>query len=352
MVTSDLILGAKILIVDDEADNISVLEKMLGLEGYSSIESTTDPRKVLNIYKDFLPDLVLMDLKMPHMDGFEVMEQLREIEKGSYHPVLVLTALKDEETLYRALDGGAKDLINKPFDSRELLARIRNLLEVRLLYKKLESQNLSLSEKIGENKEELRESRLEIIRRLGMAAEYRDNETGLHIIRMSKISVLMGKAMGMEENQCDLLLNASPMHDVGKIGIPDKVLLKPSALTSMEWEIMKTHSTIGANLLGGHKSDLMEMARTIALTHHEKWDGTGYPNGLKGENIPLEGRICALCDSFDALVSVRPYKKAWTIEDSVSEINRGSGKSFDPELVKIFKKIFSDVLKIIEEHAD
>ena len=209
-----------------------------------------------------------------------------------------------------------------------------------------------LSRKASEDKEEIRESRLEIIRRLGMAAEYRDNETGLHIIRMSKISVLMGKAMGMGEDKCDLLLNASPMHDVGKIGIPDKILLKPAALTSIEWEIMKTHTTIGANLLSGHKSDLMEVACTIAMTHHEKWDGTGYPNGLKGEDIPLEGRICALCDSFDALVSVRPYKKAWSIEDSVSEINKSCGKSFDPELVKIFEKIFPDVLKIIEKHAD
>lgn len=345
-------MDAKILIVDDEPDNVNILEKMLKLAGYSSLQTTTDSRKAEEIYRDFLPDLVLLDLSMPHMDGFQVMNQLKEIETDSYLSVLVITALQDDETLLRAFDSGAKDFINKPFDSPEVLARIRNLLEVRLLHKQLKNQNQILEEKVQERTKELHDTRLEVVRRLGRAAEYRDNETGLHIIRMSKMCDIVGKTMGLCSNDCDLLLNASPMHDIGKIGIPDHILLKPGKLNPDEWEVMKTHTTIGANLLSGHDSELMRMASTIALTHHEKWDGTGYPKGLKKEEIPLMGRICALCDVFDALTSKRLYKEAWSIKDSCAEIKRNSGKHFDPKLVEVFENILPDIIRITKEHAE
>ncbi len=352
MILEEQFLNAKILIVDDEADNISVLEKTLKLAGYTSLQTTTDSRKVKTIYQDFLPDLILLDLNMPHMNGFQVMDQLKDIETNSYLSVLVLTGLNDDETLLRALDSGAKDFINKPFDSHEVLSRIRNLLEVRLLHKQLKNQNQILEKKVQDRTKELHDSRLEVVRRLGRAAEYRDNETGLHIIRMSKMSALIGKVAGVCDSDCDLLLNASPMHDIGKIGIPDKVLLKPGKLNADEWEIMKTHSAIGANLLSGHDSKLMKMAHTIALTHHEKWDATGYPKGLKEEDIPFVGRICALCDVFDALTSKRLYKEAWSIEDSWAEIKRNAGKHFDPKLVKVFEQILPDLIRITKEYAE
>ena len=352
MILEKQFLSAKILIVDDEPDNVNLLEKMLKFAGHTSLQTATDPCKVKSIYQDFIPDLVLLDLSMPEMNGFEVMDQLKDIERDSYLSVLVLTGLNDDETLLHALDFGAKDFIQKPFDSHEVLSRIRNLLEVRLLHKQLKNQNQILEKKVQERTKELNNSRLEVVRRLGRAAEYRDNETGLHIIRMSKMSALIGKTAGVSNVDCDLLLNASPMHDIGKIGIPDSVLLKPGKLSTDEWKIMKTHSAIGANLLSEHDSELMKMAHTIALTHHEKWDGTGYPEGLKQEDIPLVGRICALCDVFDALTSKRLYKKAWSIEDSQAEIKRNSGKHFDPKLVEVFEQILDDLTKITKELAE
>jgi putative two-component system response regulator len=196
------------------------------------------------------------------------------------------------------------------------------------------------------------ETRMEIIRRLGRAAEYRDNETGLHIIRMSKFSEILGRTAGMDADWCEMLLNASPMHDIGKIGIPDRILLKPGKFEPEEWEIMKTHAAIGAEILSGHHSDLMEMARVIAITHHEKWDGTGYPNGLKGEDIPLVGRIVALADVFDALTSERPYKKAWSVEDALGYLLENRGMHFDPNLVGVFEKVLPEILAVREQYAE
>ena len=205
---------------------------------------------------------------------------------------------------------------------------------------------------VQERTKELHDTRLQVVRRLGRAAEYRDNETGLHIIRMSKVSMLLGKAAGMNEYDCDLLLNAAPMHDIGKIGIADHVLLKPGKFEPAEWKIMQTHSQIGADILSGDDSDLMKMAHQIALTHHEKWNGKGYPNGLAGEDIPLVGRLCALADVFDALTSVRPYKKAWSVEDSVDLIKQERGEHFDPQLVDYFIKLLPEIVTIKEKYAE
>ena len=344
--------AAKILIVDDQAPNVMLLQKMLQLEGYTNVLGVTDPTQVADLYALHHFDIVLLDLNMPQLDGFQVMQQLQALEQENYAPILVLTAQSDPATRLRALQSGARDFIGKPFDRLEVLTRIRNMLEVRLMHNQIRDQNVLLEEKVAERTRELSDTRLEVIRRLGRAAEYRDNETGLHIIRMSQFAARLGRAAGLPPHECEMLLNASPMHDIGKIGIPDRILLKPGKFEPDEWEIMKTHATIGAEILSGHHSELMETARTIALSHHEKWDGSGYPNGLAGEAIPLMGRIVAVCDVFDALTSERPYKHAWNVEESMSYIAMHSGRHFDPKLAKCFKEIMPDILVIRERYAE
>lgn len=343
---------SKILIVDDEAVNVKLLEKMLRNAGYTNISSTLNPVTCLKIYADVEPDILLLDINMPQLDGFAVMEKLKDIEPGDYLPVLVLTAQIDRETKLHALELGAMDFVTKPFDNVEVLNRIRNILQVRILNKQISSQNQMLEQKVKKRTEELELTQLEIVRRLGRAAEYRDNETGYHIIRMSKFSQMIGLAAGMNEHDAELLLNASPMHDIGKIGIPDSILLKPGKLDRDEWEIMKTHAEIGAELLSGHHSKLLKMASDIAMSHHEKWDGSGYPRGLKGEDIPLVGRIVAIADVFDALTSERPYKKAWPVADAIAEITRAAGDHFDPSLVKHFNSVIEDILKYRDLYSE
>ena len=345
------LLEARILVVDDQPVNVKLLEKILDTAGYSNVVSTTDSREAASLFQQSATDLVLLDLNMPHKDGFEVLEEIRALEKD-YPPVIVLTALKDVDSRVRALESGARDFISKPFDRVELLSRMHNMLEVRLLHKAAQNQNNILEEKVRERTQELEETRMEIIRRLGRAAEYRDNETGLHIIRMSKFSQILGLAAGMTEQEAEMLLNASPMHDIGKIGIPDSILLKPGKLDADEWQTMKTHSTIGAKILSGHHSKLMEMAREIALSHHEKWDGSGYPKGLSGEDIPLSGRIIALADVFDALTSERPYKKAWPVEEAIDYIKDNSGKHFDPTLADLFIANMDKIITVRDKYAE
>ena len=345
-------LNTKILIVDDEQANIALLEDVLENEGYTNFKSTADSRKALDLYKEFRPDLVLLDLNMPHLDGFQVMEQLSEVEKNSYAPVLVLTAQADRNTRLRALAAGARDYIEKPFDITEVVQRISNMLEIRLLHNQVRDQNQILEEKVRARTCELEETRQEAILRLGRAAEYRDNETGMHVIRMSRLSARLAKEIGLNYKECQLILQASPMHDVGKIGIPDEILLKPGKLNEEEWVIMKKHSEIGAEILSGSRSAIMKMAESIALTHQERWDGSGYPNSLKGEEIPLAGRIVAICDVFDALTSKRYYKEAYSIEKSMGIIEQGSGKDFEPRLVEAFKEALPEMVRIVKELPD
>lgn len=345
-------LSANILIVDDQKPNVRLLQKILGNAGYKNVIATTDPTQVESLYKEHDFDLVLLDIRMPKMDGFQVMAMLNELEHESYVPVLVLTAQNDDATKLRALEAGAKDFLVKPFDQIEVMLRISNMLEVRLLHKQARNQNKILDQKVRDRTRELNETRLEVIRRLGRAAEYRDNETGFHIIRMSKFTQLIALKAGMDEGQAELLLNASPMHDIGKIGIPDRILLKPGKLDAEEWNIMRTHAKIGADILSGHDSALMGMASEIALCHHEKWDGSGYPNGLSGKDIPLSGRIVAISDVFDALTSVRPYKKAWPVEEAINEIERGAGKHFDAELVEVFHQTIPEILDVRSRYIE
>ena len=342
----------KILIVDDEDSNVKLLEHLLLQNGFSAIRWTTDPREAANIYEEFKPDLVLLDMNMPYMDGLQVMEKIHEIEKETYPSIIVITADNNEQVKIRSLVSGALDFLHKPFDIVEVAARINNTLNVRLLHNRVNNQNKVLDEKIRERTQELADTRLEVVQRLGRAAEYRDNETGMHVIRMSRYTSLLAEAIGALPDQCELLLHASPMHDIGKIGIPDHILLKPGKLDAAEWEIMKSHADIGAKILSGSDSTLMNLAESIARTHHEKWDGSGYPNGLKGEEIPMEGRLVAICDVFDALTSERPYKKEWPVEKAVQELETLSGVHFDPTLVSKFNEILPEVLKVKEQYRD
>ncbi|MGH2395522.1 MAG: HD domain-containing phosphohydrolase [bacterium] len=330
---------AKILIIDDEPANVRLLERLLQQEGFVSLKSATDPRQALPLYTEFQPDLILLDLHMPHLDGFAVMNQLRpRIREGEYLPILVLTADVATETKLQALSIGAVDFLTKPLDHAEVRLRIRNLLQTRFLYKEVQNQKEVLEDKVRERTADLEQAQLEALERLALAAEFRDDETGQHTQRVGVRSAMLAKAVGLPPDRVELIRRAAPLHDVGKIGIPDGILRKPSKLTPEEFEVMKTHTTIGAKILSGSRSPLLQMAEEIALTHHEHWDGGGYA-GLAGATIPLPGRIVALADVFDALTNDRIYRKALSLEETLTEIERQRELQFDPTLVDAFLRI-------------
>lgn len=344
--------GARIIIVDDEPANLKLLDKMLRGCGYENLVLIDDPRRVIDAYGAARPDLILLDINMPHKDGFQILSELTALNDPMLPPVIMLTAQSGHESLMRALSGGARDFVSKPFERFELLARVRNLLDAHLTYRSTHRQNMLLEDMVKARTLELRESRLQIVQRLGRAAEYRDNETGAHVLRMSHVSALLARSTGWDESQCEMMLNASPMHDVGKIGIPDAILLKPGKISPEEREIMNTHAEIGADIIGSNGDRLLDMAREIALTHHEKWDGSGYPNGLAGKDIPLAGRITAIADVFDALTSSRPYKKAWPLHEAVTYMQENAGKHFDPHLITLFLSNLPEVEKILAKFRE
>ena len=353
MLSAAEITKGRILVVDDTESHVILLRKILKGAGYLAVATTTDPEEAVGLYKEFQPDLLVLDLHMSPIDGFEILDQLKALEPSdSYVPALMMTALSDPDVLVRALERGARDFLNKPFERVEALTRIRNMLEVRLMHNRVRDQNRILEDTVSARTREIRETRLEVIRRLGRAAEYRDNETGMHIIRMSLAASILGRAAGLNPEQCELLLNASPMHDIGKIGIPDRILLKPGPLDAEEWSIMKRHPAIGAELLAGGGSELMQMAEMIAHCHHEKFDGTGYPRGLEGNQIPHAARIVTVCDVFDALLSRRPYKAPWTVDAALEELDKRAGTHFAPEIVAKFHDVLPDVLQVHARYAD
>jgi putative two-component system response regulator len=333
-----------ILIVDDTPENIDVLVEILKKDYQLKVATNgIDALEIMN--SDKLPDIVLLDIMMPDMDGYRVCQAIKSNPTTKKIPVIFVTAMNDIEDETKGFAFGAVDYITKPVSPPIVQARVATQLA-------LYDQKNHLEELVGERTAEIYDTRLEIVRRLGIAAEYKDNETGQHIIRMSKYCQLIGKEYGLSKEEQNLLLNASPMHDVGKIGIPDNILLKPGKLDADEWEIMKTHTTIGAKIIGDHPSELMQTAKLIALSHHERWDGSGYPGGLKGEQIPIYGRIAAIADVFDALTSERPYKKAWPVEEAIAEIRKGSGSHFDPKAVDAFNKALPEILDIRAKHLD
>lgn len=331
-----------ILIVDDVPDNITVLSSIL--TDYN-LKAANNGAKALEIASRFRPDIILLDIMMPEMDGYTVCKRLKRALHTKNIPVIFVTAMDEVTDEARGFEIGAVDYITKPVSPPVVRARVKTHLN-------LYDQNRALEHLVHERTKALNKSRLEIIRRLGLAAEYKDNETGMHVIRISYYCKIMATAIGMSKEEAELLLHASPMHDVGKIGIPDNILRKPGKLDAQERAIMEQHTEIGARIIGEHDNPLLDMARTVALTHHEKWDGTGYPRGIKGNNIPLVGRIVAVADVFDALVSKRPYKKAWPFGNAVAEIKKESGKHFDPGLVDVFVANLDKIIELAKLNAD
>jgi putative two-component system response regulator len=338
--------GARILLVDDHLPNLKLFTLMLKADGYRQVASVQDPRDVVDACLGARPDLILLDINMPHMDGYEVMEALKTLDDPLPPPIVVLTAQSGEDYLLRALEAGATDFLSKPVSKRELLARVRNTLMAHLAMRMMHGQNSMLELMVRQRTQELSHSRLDLVRRLGRASEYRDNETGQHILRMSHAAALLARRVGWSEHACELLLHAAPMHDVGKIGIPDGILLKPGPLTPHEREVMQRHTDIGADILSGGDDDLMTMAREIALSHHERWDGTGYPQGLAGLRIPEAARIVAITDVFDALTSQRPYKKPWSTGEALAFMRQNSGLHFDPTLLDQFVELVPEIERI------
>lgn len=350
---SSNILSSRILIVDDAEANVNLLKFMLASAGYTEVSSTMDSREVLELYRENRYDIILLDLNMPNMDGFQVMDALNKIETEGYLPVLVLTA--EPAHKLRALQSGAKDFVSKPFDQVEVLTRIHNSLEIRLLYKNLRIYNETLELRVEERTAELRESYLETVFVLTRAAEDKDEDTGMHIHRIGYYCQEFAGALGMSTNFCDEILYGSPMHDIGKIGIPDRILLKPRGFTPSEWDIMKTHTTLGQHILANSKSPYLRMGAEIALSHHEHWDGSGYPNGSKGEAIPVSARIMNICDVYDALRSKRPYKPAFDHATSIDIIIHGDGRTkpehFDPQVLETFKQKHETFRNIYEANT-
>ena len=328
---------ARILVVDDQQMNTVLLENILGRSGFKKIRSSNDAREVVGLVEEYEPDLILLDLRMPHLDGFGVLEGLApKLEAEGFLPVLMLTADVDPNNKKRALASGAKDFLNKPFDGQEVVLRVNNLLETRSLYMQLQDRNRNLDEQVQERTRELDEAQVEMLDRLAWAAEYRDDETGRHIQRVGNNASVLARALGLGREQVTLIRRAAPLHDVGKIGVPDSILLKPGRLTPQEFEVIKTHTNIGARILADGRSGLVQMAASIAFTHHERWDGSGYPCSVAGDSIPIEGRIVAVVDTFDALTHKRPYKDAWPVEEAVAEIQRQIGHQFDPRIAEVF----------------
>ena len=321
----------KILVVDDEPTNLRVLKLMLQ-DDYDLVFAKSG-EDALNVVTQEMPNLILMDVMMPNMTGFKACKLIKENPVTEHIPVIFVTALREEVDEAAGFECGGVDYITKPLRPAIVKARVRT--------------HLSLVKA-----EELKSTRLQIIQKLGRAAEYKDNETGLHVMRMSHYSHTLALAYGLPENVAEDLLNAAPMHDIGKIGIADDILLKPGKLTSEEFDVMKKHPLIGAEILGESNAQILKMARTVALHHHEKWDGSGYPFGLKAEEIPIEARIVAIADVFDALTSERPYKKAWPVEKAISYMDEQRKRHFDPELVTLFQAVLPQILEIKERFSE
>jgi putative two-component system response regulator len=338
-------LTARILVVDDQESNVRLLERLLERWGYSNVISTTCSAEVPELFSRMNPDLLLLDLLMPPPDGFELLEELqRATQDDVFRPVLVLTADITRDARERALSLGASDFVNKPFDPIEVRLRIANLLETRRLTVELHEHDRVLEKRVLGRTRDLDQARRETLERLALAAEYRDDETHEHAQRVGRTAALMAVRLGISEDQVELIRRAAPLHDIGKIGISDTILLKPGKLTAAEFELIKTHTTIGAKILAGSESHVLQLSERIALTHHERWNGKGYLDGLAGEEIPLAARLVALADVFDALIHARPYKEAWSLDAVLAEIRLLAGSHFDPALVEIFETLDHDSL--------
>jgi len=343
----------RVCIIDDNDMNLLLLEQIVLKTGDNlEIETFLDPAEALVRCAEQMPDLVLVDYMMPGIDGHEVLRHLRSQPEAQDVPIVMVTAANDRSVRQKALELGATDFIAKPIEPLEVRARLTNLLALRRSHLQLLDRTLGLAEAVEEATRTIHDREEELIVRLSRAAEFRDPETGAHIVRIGHYSRLIALRLGLDENECELIGRAAPMHDVGKLGIPDSILLKPGRLDAAEMDIMKQHSRIGHSILDGSASKLIRLGATIALTHHEKFNGQGYPDGLQGEAIPLAGRIVAVADVFDALTSVRPYKPAWEMDKAREYIREASAQHFDPLCVDAFIAAWDEVQRIHDQIVD
>ena len=331
--------AAHILVIDDEETNLRLIKQMLRHAGYRHVTTIQDARTLEPQIVETPPDLVIVDLHMPGRDGFSVIQAMQPWIVSDHLPILVVSGDGSSAARHRALSLGARDFLTKPFDLTEMTLRVRNQLETRLLYQDVRKQNRALLEAIHGRTRELEHTRIEMIERLAIAAEYRDDNTSKHTERVGTMSARIAEAIGVSTAEVRLLRRAAPLHDVGKIGIPDQLLRKSTALTADEMAVMRTHTIIGANILGGSDAPLLKLAELIALSHHERWDGDGYPHRLSSEQIPLAGRIVAVADAFDALTNDRPYRKALAIDASMREIAAHRDKQFDNRVVEALERV-------------
>ena len=346
-----------ILVVDDQPQNIELLEAYLVPHGYEVVKAASGEEALGKLPGNQI-DLVLLDVMMPGMDGFEVIRRIRRDDAHRLLPIILVTALRETEDRVRGIEAGCDDFIAKPVDRTELLARVRSLLKVKAYNDLISNYRKELESEVARRTEELKQAfgrikaaSLETIYRLSIASEYKDEDTGPHIRRMSRYCAAVARRMGLDENTIEIILYAAPMHDLGKIGIPDRILSKPTKLDPVEWEIMKLHTVIGANILKGSDAEFIRLGETIAQSHHEKWDGSGYPNGLKGTEIPIAGRITAIADVFDALTSKRRYKEPFSAEKSLAIIRARRGSHFDPDVTDAFFAIQDEILALKGQHG-
>lgn len=364
---------SKLMVVDDEPTNVKIVRRLLELEGFSQFVTTTDGRKAMALIRDERPDCVLLDLMMPFVTGLDVLDEMRQDPTTAHIPAIILTAVTDHKVRCEALKRGATDFLNKPVDPAELAPRVVNVLTVKAYQDQLLRYNQNLESAVRERTRQLEQAYREIGLVLARAAEYRDNDTGLHVVRVGRYARLIGEELGIVGDEADLLERAAQLHDVGKIGIPDAILLKPGRLTDEEFDLMKRHCSFGDRILQPYSDDenssngeghedfrnitngatpLLVLAHRIAMSHHEHWDGTGYPTGLKGESIPLEGRITAVADVFDALSSKRCYKDSFPIDECFETMAEKRGNHFDPQVLDAFLSRRDDVIDVLMRFAD
>ena len=326
-----------IFVLDDNPINLLLMSKLLAKAGYTNVTTSSRPETAETEIVELVPDLIILDLNMPVMDGYEVLRRIRENEHiRGFLPVLVFTADASGAARSKALELGASDFLTKPGDPDEIRLRVRNFLTMRYYHRQLEDQNAALEVRVQDRTRSLYDAQLEVVYRLALAGDYRDDSTGEHCQRVGEMSGDIALAYGLNPKLAQLIRLAAPLHDIGKVGVSDLILNKPSRLTDEEMAVMRRHTELGAGILQGSQSEILQMAHTIALSHHERWDGTGYCCGLAGEAIPIAGRIVSVADVYDALTHVRPYKHAWTINEARDEILRGSGSQFDPRVVEAF----------------
>ncbi len=374
LIRNEELFASKIMIVDDEPINVKLARKYLTMEGYSNFVTTTDARQAIHLISKESPDALLLDIMMPDVSGLDILASLRADERWLHLPIVILTAAHDHAVKRRAIDLGATDFLAKPVDITELVPRIRNALIVKRHFDHLQRHSEKLEAEVLRRTAELARSRQEVIHCLARAGEFRDDRTGRHVLRVGKYARLIAEELGWKGEELEMLEQAAQLHDIGKIGIPDSILLKPGKLGPDEFEIMQRHSVYGtkitqglpsheANVLTHHTefgsrllettdSPILALAASIALSHHEKWDGSGYPLGLVGESIPLPGRITAVADVFDALSSKRPYKPAYPLEQCFEILKEGRARHFDPAVLDSFFRCQDEIVRVQIQYAD